>query len=76
MYKKNLSPKNFKKYFIIIIIIIIMIILLIILFYFIFQKKKKIAISHSENFANIGKFLLCQIFAIIAKFCYDSEILL
>ena len=36
--------------------------------------KKNFAIRHSENFTNIAKFLLCQIFATIAKFRYGSEI--
>ena len=47
------------------------------LFYLIFQKKKEkkiqknskiLAMRQSENFANIAKFSLCQIFARLAKF--------
>ena len=51
-----------------------MFLFLFLLFYYYLFYFKKIAISHSENFANIAKISLCEIFAIIAKFRYDSEI--
>ena len=62
--KKLVSLKN------LLLLLLLFLLLLIILFYF---SNKKIPIMHSENFAHIAKFPLCEIFATIAKIRYRSE---
>ena len=54
--------------------LLFLLILFLFINYFILVFEKKNSLLHRENFANLAKFSQCVIFAMIANFCYDSEI--